>query len=79
MSELPPTRMQRWLFRQRRPVRAGCVIFILVLIGWAIYSFIDGKIVQGVLAVLICLSPLGLFVGTRSVEQLVARHDLGTD
>lgn len=78
MSELPPTRPQRWLFRHRQPVRAGCVVYLLVLIGWAIYSLIDGKIVQGVLSVLICMSPISLWLGTRSVEQLVARHDVGS-
>lgn len=74
-----PTGLQRWLFRHRRPVRVGCVVFLLVLVGWAVYSFTQGMIVSGVLSVLICMSPISLWHGTWSVERLVAQHQVKTD
>ncbi len=67
----PLTPQQQWLHRHHRGVRVACAVFIVVLIGSAVYNFTEHQILEGIFSILICLSPVGLILTTRSLERTV--------
>lgn len=71
----PLNPQQQWMYRHRRGVRIVCAVFLVAAICWAVYNFAEHHIAEGVLSVLICGSPLGLIVSTRSLERTVAIRD----
>ena len=78
----PLSRQQLWLVRHGRGVRIGCVVFLAVLVVSAIYDFAEHDVLAGVLSIVICWSPLGMIVITRSLDRTAATgagHATGPD
>lgn len=71
----PLTPQQQWLLRHRRGVRVACIVFLVALIGSAVYNFAEHQTLDGILSILICLSPVSLFLITRSLERTVDLRD----
>lgn len=71
----PLNPQQQWMYRHRRGVRIACTVFFLFLIGEAIYDFTQHQIVEGVISIGLCGSPLILVLITRSLERTVAIRD----
>lgn len=71
----PLTPQQQWLYRHRQSVRVACAVFIVGAIGSAVYNFTGHHVVEGIFSVLLCLSPLGLILNTRSLERTAELRD----
>jgi len=71
----PLNPQQQWMYRHRRGLRIACAVFLVSLVGLAIYSLAKHHVIEGVLLLLSSGSPLGLILNTRSLERTVAIRD----
>lgn len=77
MWQPAPTRQQQWLYRHRRAVRVLCLIFLVAALGSAGYNLAGRHVGEAVLSLLICGSPIGMLVLTKTIERIVERDGTG--
>ncbi len=74
--EPPLTRQQWWMYRHGRAVRVFCLVFVIAELCSAGYNLAGGHLFVGVLSLLICGSPVSMFLTTRALERKVDRRGL---
>lgn len=71
----PLTPQQQWAYRHRHGVRVACAVCLVALIGSAAYNLAEHQTLEGILSILICLSPVSLILTIRSLERTVELRD----
>jgi len=72
----PPMALQRWIFRHRRTLRAGCAVLGVAALAWSVSKFASGNAVEGAIG----LGEVFVFLfsvpyGIRNLERYVLRHE----
>ncbi len=71
-----PMALQRWIFRHRRTLRAGCAVLGVAALAWSVSKFASGNAVEGAIS----LGEVFVFFfsvpyGIRNLERYVLRHE----